>query len=152
MALDRRLRALGDYGSQAAGLRAGDVGVSQSNADAINRWREFSALQQQQANLANQAERSRAADYNVGTTQRVGEQNALADYEAQVANINRANQARGMQAQTDLNRAAQIANQYGALATDAYNQQKAKAGQIQGVSQGLGSSLGGIGGLVGGLF
>lgn len=148
LSLERRLQALGMQGQQAGQLRGTDILAQGTNADAINRWREFSSMQQQQANMQNQAERARAQQYNVGTTQRVGEQTEGSRYAADVGNIERQNQARMLQNRAEQERAAQIANQYGSLSTDAYNKQKAKAGQIQAVGGGAGGIIGGIAGLL----
>lgn len=151
LALERRLGALGQQGQQAGQLRGADILGQSTNADAINRFREFASMQQQQAAMQNQMERARAADYNVGTTQRIGEQQQIADYETERQNIERQNQARNQGFLAENLRAANIANQYNTLATGAYNKQKAKAGQIQGVSQGIGGLVGGgigLGGLL----
>lgn len=148
LSLERRLGALGQFGQQAGQLRGGDILAQGTNADAINRWREFSSMQQQQAAMQNQAEQARAQQYNVGTTQRVGEATEASRLSTDVGNIERQNQARLDAQRAEQERAAQIANQYNTLATGAYNKQKAKAGQIQGVAGGIGGIVGGIAGLI----
>jgi hypothetical protein len=148
LSLERRLQALGMQGQQAGQLRGADILAQGTNADAINRWREFSSMQQQQAAMQNQAERARSEQYNVGTTQRVGEATEASRLSTDVGNIERQNQARMLAQRAEQQRAAQIASQYNVLAGGAYGEQQAKAQNIQQIGKGGGGLIGGIAGLL----
>lgn len=141
--LQRRLQALGEFGTAASALRGQDVDVEQRRADAMNRFKEFAALQRQQAEQYGAGARERAEAYNVGTAQRVGEQQAATDYATQLANLERQNQLRQMQFGNQLARAQGMAGVYGDLYRDAEAQQAAKAKQIRGLTTGIGQAAGG---------
>lgn len=144
--LERRLSALSQYGSAAGALRGQDIGVEQSRADAMNRFKEFAALQRQQAAQYGAGARERAQGYNVGTAQDVANQQSQANYQTALQNIERQNQARQTSFQDQLAKTQGIAGAYGSLARDADAEQAAKADQIRGLG-GLGGAVGGIGGL-----
>lgn len=146
-ALERRMLALSQYGSAANVLRGQDLGVEQSRADAMNRWKEFSALQRQQAEQYGAGARERAQQYNVGTAQEISNANVSADYATQLANLQRQNDLRQQQYQNQFGRAQGQAGVYGALYQDAEAKQAAKAKQIRGIGTGLGQAGGGLYGL-----
>lgn len=142
-ALERRLSALSQYGTAASLLRGQDVGVEQSRADAINRFKEFAALQRQQAAQYGAGARERAQAYNVGTAQDIANRQSEANYQTALENLQRQNALRQQQYQNQLAKAGGISDIYGSLYKDAEAQQAAKAGQITGLSTGLGQALGG---------
>ena len=143
MALERRLGALGQYGSAAGALRGQDVGVEQSRADAMNRFKEFAALQRQQAEQYGAGARERAQQYNVGTAQEISNAQAQADYQTALANLQRQNELRQTTFQDQFLKAKGQAGVYSDLYADAEAKQAAKAKQIRGISTGLGGALGG---------
>lgn len=149
-ALDRRLQALSQYGSAAGALRGQDVGVEQSRADAMNRFKEFAALQRQQAAQYGAGARERAQTYNVGTAQDVANQQAEANRQAALENVERQNQMRQQTFQNQLARAGGIAGTQAGLAGVGAAEQKAKAEQLQLIGRSIGGGLGGLGGLFGG--
>jgi hypothetical protein len=148
-ALERRLGALGQYGNAASMLRGQDIGVEQSRADAINRFKEFAALQRQQAEQYGAGARERAQEYNVGTTQGLSNAQQTADYQTALENLQRQNQLRQQGFQNELSKTQGMAGVYGNLYRDAEAQQAAKAGQIRGITGGLGQGIGGVIGLGG---
>ena len=142
-ALERRLQALGLYGSAAGALRGQDIGVEQSRADAINRFKEFAAVQRQQAAQYGAGARERAQQYNVGTAQEIANAQAQADYQTAQTNIERQNQLRQNLFTSQLARAGGEAGAYRDLYGHAERKRTEKGGQIQALSGGLGQALGG---------
>ncbi len=147
--LQRRLQGLRDFGSAAGMLRAQDVGVQQSQADAMNRFQEIAAAQRQQAAADAASERQRVQQYNVGTQQQLATGQSLANYETQRQNIERQNQLRQAQFAAERDKAAGLAGQYGQLGEMADWEKAAREKNIQTIGGGLGQ---GIGGLIGGFL
>lgn len=146
-ALERRMLALSQYGSMANLQRGQDLGVEQSRADAMNRFKEFSALQRQQAEQYGAGARERAQGYNVGTAQEIANANVSSDYATQLANLQRQNELRQTGFQNEALKAQGTAGVYGALYSDAEAKQAAKAKQIRGIGTGVGGAVGGLYGL-----
>ena len=146
--LQRRLQGLRDYGSAAGMLRAQDVGVQQSQADAMNRFQEIAAAQRQQAAQYGAGARERTQAYNVGTQQRLAEGQELSNYETQLENIRRQNELKQAQFGAEQFKAAGIAQQYGGLAQQADAKRAAEERNIQLIGGGIGGAIGGIGGLL----
>jgi hypothetical protein len=139
----RRLQALRDFGGAAGALRGQDIGLSAGRAQALNRFNEFVAAQRQQAGQYGAGARERAQAYNVGTQQRLGEQQQLADYQAAMANVNRQNQ---LQQQLFGSRLAKVQGQTGALgdlSTAQYAEQAARAAAVRGAAGGGAKAAGG---------
>jgi len=147
--LDRRMQALSQYGSAAGVQRGQDVGVEQSQANAMNRFKEFAAMQRQQAGQYGAGARERAQGYNVGTAQDISNRQAGADYQTSLQNLTRQNELRQQTFADQLAKTQGVAGVYGNLYMDAEAKQRAKAEQIQGVGAGLGQGIGGAIGLGG---
>ena len=141
-AMNRRLQALSMYGSAAGAVRGQDVGTQNINAQAMNRFKQFAALQQQQANIGNAAERQRVQQYNVMQPQELAGQNQL--LAAQNAQYNQAyqNQLRGQQYQDELQQAAGMAGAFQRLSEGAYQKQVGKQKTYENIGGGLGGALG----------
>ena len=144
-ALQRRLQALSQYGSAAGATRGQDVRSQDINAQALNRFAQFAAMQQQMANQANAAERQRVQQYNVQTPQQLAAQNQLLDYQNRQYNQAYQNQLRGQGYQEQLQQAAGMAGAYQQLSRDAYAKQAAKQQTYENIGSGL---LGGAGGAI----
>lgn len=146
-AVMNRYRAAQDLGAQAGALRAQDIGLSQARSSALNRFNEFaSGLHTQAARDAAMA-RERAQDYNVGTAQRVADQNQAARYNARLANLNRGN---ALLQQDFGNRVAQTGGLTGALGNQAHGldaEQAANANNIMNIGRGVGQAAGSVFGL-----
>ena len=148
--LERRLSALSQYGSAASALRGQDVGVEQSRADAMNRFKEFAALQRQQAAQYGAGARERTQAYNVGTAQDIANAQSEANRAAALENVQRQNQMRQQTFQDQLQKAHGITGIQTGLYGAEQAEQAAKAKQLRGIGTGLGGAIGGIGGLLGG--
>lgn len=144
-ALARRLGALRDYGSAAGAVRGQDVTSQNINAQALNRFKEFAAMQQQQAASQNAMERARVEQYNVATPQTLAQQNQLLDYQNRQYNQAYANQQAQRGYQDQLQQAAGQAGAYQTLSRDAYAKQAAKQATYERLGSGL---LGGTGGAI----
>jgi hypothetical protein len=147
--LDRRMQALSQYGSAAGVQRGQDVGVQQSQANAMNRFKEFAAMQRQQAGQYGAGARERAQGYNVGTAQDISNRQAGADYQTSLQNLTRQNQLRQQTFADQLAKTQGVAGVYGSLYGDAEAKQRAKMEQYQGIGAGLGQGIGGAVGLGG---
>lgn len=141
-ALQRRLQALSMYGSAAGAVRGQDVNTQSMNADALNRFKQFAALQQQQANIGNAAERQRVQQYNVTQPQQLASQNQLLDYQNRQYNQAYQNQLRGQGYQDELQQAAGMAGAFQRLSEGAYQKQVAKQKTYENIGGGLGGALG----------
>jgi hypothetical protein len=142
------MAALSQYGSAAGALRGQDVGVEQSRADAMNRFKEFAALQRQQAAQYGAGARERAQGYNVGTAQDIANQQTQTDYQTALQNLQRQNELQQQQFQNQLARTQGLAGAYGQMGQRKDIEQAERAGQIRGI----GNLGGAISGIVGGLF
>lgn len=148
-ALNRRMQALRDYGSAAGAMRAQDVGVQQSQADAMNRFQEIAAMQRQQAAQYGAGARERTQAYNVGTRQDLATGQAMADYQTQRENLERQNQLRQAQFAAEADKASGLAAGYGGLAQSADAEKAARERNLQTLGGGLGQGIGGLIGLGG---
>jgi len=142
-ALQRRLQALSMYGSAAGAVRGQDVTSQDINAQAMNRFKQFAAMQQQQANMGNAAERQRVQQYNVETPQQLASQNQLLNYQNQQYNQAYQNQLRGQSYQDELQQAAGMAGAFQRLSEGAYAKQAAKQKTYENIGGGIGSLYGG---------
>lgn len=142
-ALQRRLQGLKDFGSAAGMKRAQDVGVQQSQADAMNRFQEIAASQRQQAAADAAAERQRVQGYNVGTQQDLATQQQLANYQTQQSNLERQNELERQRFYAEQQKAAGLAGQYGRLGQVADEDKAARERNIQTLGTGVGGLLGG---------
>jgi len=92
----RRIAAARDVGQLAGQVRGQDINLRGRNVDIANRFKElFSAIKTQEAR-DNAAARERAQAYNVGTRQRVGEENERARYGVNLENLERQNYLRNL--------------------------------------------------------
>jgi hypothetical protein len=142
-ALQRRLQALSMYGSAAGAVRGQDVTSQDINAQAMNRFKQFAALQQQQANIGNAAERQRVQQYNVTQPQQLAGQNQLLAYQNAQYNQAYQNQLRGQGYQDELQQAAGMAGAFQRLSEGAYAKQAAKQKTYENIGGGIGSLYGG---------
>lgn len=159
VSLERRLQALRDYGGAAGAMRGQDIGLSESRAQALNRFNEFVASQRQQAGAYGAAARERAQAYNVGTAQRIGEANPLLEYQTALQNINRQNQLQQQLFGARTTITGGQAGALGGLAQAGYAEQAARTANIRAIGSGAGQAIGGafggaaggVGGAVGGM-
>jgi hypothetical protein len=145
-ALQRRLQALSMYGSAAGAVRGQDVTSQDINAQAMNRFKQFAAMQQQQANQANAAERQRVQQYNVETPQALAGQNQLLAYQNAQYNQAYQNQLRGQSYQDELAQAAGMAGAFERLSGGAYAKQAGKQKTYENIGGGIGGLIGGVAG------
>jgi len=150
LALENRMRAL-EAGTSAAGQARGqDIALSQSQADAINKYNQWKSQLQTEAAANAAATRNQGQLRNVSETQRIAEANQLANYNVALQNLQRQNELRerlfGAQAQ----KAQGLTGALTGLSQAKYAEQAAKAQQIQGIGQGIGSAAGGVLDLYGG--
>ncbi|MCK5652774.1 MAG: hypothetical protein KAJ42_15395 [Gemmatimonadetes bacterium] len=142
-ALQRRLQALSMYGSAAGAVRGQDVNTQNINAEAMNRFKQFAAMQQQQANMGNAAERQRVQQYNVQQPQQLAGQNQMLAYQNAQYNQAYQNQLRGQSYQDELQQAAGMAGAFQRLSEGAYAKQAAKQKTYENIGGGIGSLYGG---------
>ena len=142
-ALQRRLQALSMYGSAAGAVRGQDVNTQNINAEAMNRFKQFAAMQQQQANMQNAGERQRVQQYNVETPQALAGQNQMLAYQNAQYNQAYQNQLRGQSYQDELQQAAGMAGAFQRLSEGAYAKQAAKQKTYENIGGGIGSLYGG---------
>lgn len=142
-ALQRRLQALSMYGSAAGAVRGQDVNTQNINASALNNFKQFAALQQQQANIGNAAERQRVQQYNVMQPQQLAGQNQMLAYQNAQYNQSYQNQLRGTAYQDQLQQAAGMAGAFERLSSGAYAKQAAKQQTYENIGGGIGGAVGG---------
>ena len=148
-AVQNRYRAALDAGQAGGQLRAQDLEKARSNADAVNRFNELTAQMRTQAARDAMEQRAQAQAYNVGTRQRVGEENELARYGTQLENLNRQNQLRGQGFQDTVTKTTGLTGALGGLSQAKYAEQEARLRNAQQIGQGIGGAAGGAGGLLG---
>lgn len=146
VSLQRRDQARQDAFSQAGQIRGQDFTAAQANANLQARFNELVAQQRQEAARFAAEQRAGAQAYNVGTKQRVGEQNALNTYGTAQENINRKNQAQQALFNARATKAQGLAGALGG-----YGQQRdlERQGYIGGAAQigsGVGQTVGGAAG------
>lgn len=137
-AADRRRQADSDLLSGAGQLRQQDIGLGTTNAGIQNRYNEMVAQARNEAAQYAAQQRSAAQTYNVGTAQRVSEQNAMNQYQTAQENLNRKNSLRAALSNFQL---AKAQGQSGALSGYGGYLDAKRAAQIAGSTQ-IGSGLG----------
>lgn len=138
----RRMGAVGQAGQMAGQLRGADVELAGRNADISNRYKELFANTMNQANMYNAGARERAAAYNVGQTQRLGDTNEQARYETALENLNRKNRLKGDIFQQQLAKTQGLADVYGQLSDAKYAERAARIGNAQSIGSGVGGAAG----------
>lgn len=144
MALENRMNALTAGTSAAGQARGQDIALSQANADTINRFNQWKSQLQTEAAANAAQQRNQAGLYNVTEAQRVADANTAAQYNTQLANIQRQNALREALANFQMGKVQGQAGALTGLSQAKYAEQAARAQQIQSIGQGIGSAAGGV--------
>lgn len=147
--IEARMGAAGAAGGIGSQIRGGDVGLSQWNADATNRFNQWVAEQQTQAAAESAGARERAGFANVENRQRIGEENVMNQYNTALQNLTRQNALKGGAFQQELQKAQGLQGAYWQAAYQKDRQKRAREEAIVGVGKGLGGAAGGA---AGGIF
>jgi len=130
---------------QAGGeVRRGDVALSQSRADAMNRLNELRSRLATESAFENRAARERAQAFNVGTRQRIGEQSALTRRAARETDVNRQNALRQAVFGQQATRAQGMADVLAQLSDYQEQRRRQRVAGGQQIGQGVGSTVGGL--------
>ena len=144
-----RIRFAGAGAELAGNIRGQDVSTQAQNANMMNRFNELVANMQTQAARDAAQTRSQAQQYNVGTRQRIGEENIMNRYGTQLENLTRKNQLEQALFGARMSKASGLSE---ALQRYGLKKDQDKAARERNIQQ-LGSSIGQVGGgLLGGLI
>ena len=141
--LDRRMGAIGQASNMAGSMRQQGFQNSMANANVVNNFNNMVAQMRSNQNLQNTQMANQAQAYNAAQKQRVGEANVQARYNTQLENVNRQNQLKQQGFQNKVTKTAGATGALGDLARAKYDEQAARAQNIQAVGQGAGQAAGG---------
>lgn len=148
-AVENRYRAALAAGGMAGQLRGQDFGQASERAASVNRFNELVSQLQNQAARENFGQRIAGQEYNLGTRQRLGEQNVMNRYGGRLSSLERQNQLRQGLFGAQVTRAGGMSSAYQQLGNwrDLERQNRINA------AQNIGQGVGGIAdiGLLGGI-
>ena len=137
-----RMHAADAIGRQGGALRSQDIGLSAERANQFNRFNEFVSNLKTNAALNNASARERAQAYNVGTAQRIGDENVFQASNAALSNLNRRNRLRQDAFQNEMQIIGGQADALSQMGGGADSQQASRQESISDLAGGLGGSLG----------
>ena len=149
-ALSRRMAAAGGAGNLAGQVRTADEQRAATNADVVNRFKEFAANLQQQRNMFNAGAQTDANFRNTSRAQGVGDTNALNRQSTMESNIGRFNDLQQRLQDFRFRRAAAEGGALGNLAQLDWANQAARQQNIINAGRGIGETAGAVGGFFAG--
>lgn len=140
-ALNRRVGAIGQTAAQSGAIRSGDFATRAFNADALNRFNmDVAGMQTQAARFGAEA-RGEANRYNVGTRQRLAEENALGRLGLAVNQQGREDELKSTLFGQNVEKLKGLSGVYGALANWRDRDRARKEQAIAGIGEGVGGLL-----------
>lgn len=125
-------------------IRGEDFRAESENANIMNRLAEFISNQKTEENMRNAQTRQAAAWENADQSQRIGEANELARYNAGTENLDRKNQLKSALADYRFRKAGALSGAYTNRGLQKDQDKAAREQSIMNIGQGAGRAAGGI--------